>query len=161
VRGRLQPLSYVPKSQEALPLQERDRYEGLAVGRELKGRVDGRLVCCQYRLVFVWSESKARQEAATPQRHLGQIRAVVEETAKNLNRYGLKTAEAVRKRLEAARSRYAEGKLFGYVLGTEAAGHLTLAWQIDAKGLARLEALDGVFLLKTNLAKATHDLSEV
>lgn len=161
LRGRLQPLAYTPKSQQTLPAEQRDRYRGVEVRRELKGLVNGELVRCQCRLVFVWSESKARQEAATRQRHLGKIREVFEHVARNLNRYRLKTAEAVRKRLEAARSRYAEGKLFVYTLSVDAEGRLTLAWRIDARGLARLAWLDGVFLLKTNLAEATHGLSEV
>lgn len=111
--------------------------------------------------MFVWSESKARQEAATRQRHLDKIQEVFEQTVKNLNRYSLKTAEAVRRRLAGARSRYAEGKLFAYDLGQDGSGQLTLSWHIDAEGLARLEALQGVFLLKTNLAKKTHPPTEV
>jgi transposase len=161
VKGQLQPLAYCPKSQESLPPEKRDRYQGVEVRRELKGFVKERLVCCRYRLVFVWSESKARQEAATRQRHLSKIEKVFSQTQKNLNRYTLTTSEAVRKRLESARSRYAEGKLFNYVLEEDAEGRLTLKWHIDAKGLARLAALDGVFLLKTNLAKKTHSATEV
>jgi transposase len=161
VKKQLKPLDYWPKSQESLPPEKRDRYQGVEVRRELKGLVKGRVVCGRYRLVFVWSESKARQEAATRQRHLSKIEEVFRRTQKNLNRYTLTTAEAVRKRLESARSRYAEGKLFSYGLGEEAGGLLTLEWHLDAKGLARMEALDGVFLLKTNLAKNTHSATEV
>jgi transposase len=67
----------------------------------------------------------------------------------------------VRRRLEAARGKYAEGKLFAYDLGQDDSGQLTLSWHIDAEGLARLLALEGVFLLKTNLAKKTHPPAEV
>lgn len=161
VKGRLKPLDYAPKSQQTLPEQERDQYRGAEVSEELKEFHEGRFLRCRCRLVFVWSESKARQGAATRQRHLDKVKEVFEQTAKNLNRYSLKTPEAVRRRLEGARSRYTEGKLFVYELGQDDAGQLTLSWHIDQEGLARQEALEGVFLLKTNLAKKTHPTEEV
>jgi transposase len=161
VKGQLKPLDYAPKSQQHLAPCDRDHYRGVEVAQELKGYRDGRFLRCRCRLVFVWSETKARQEAATRQRHLGKVKGVFEQTQKNLNRYSLKTEEAVRRRLEAARSRYSEGKLFVYEVGRGGTGELTLSWHIDAAGLARLEALEGVFLLKTNLAKKTHSPTEV
>jgi transposase len=161
VKDRLKPLDYAPKSQQHLPKEERDHYRGAETSEELHEFRDGRFLRCRCRLVFVWSESKARQGAQTRQRHMDKVKEAFEQTLKNLNRYSLKTAEAVRRRLEGARSRYAEGKLFAYELGQDASGQLTLSWHIDAEGLSRLEALEGVFLLKTNLAKKTHPTAEV
>ena len=92
---------------------------------------------------------------------MSKITEVFRRTAANLNRYKLKTAEAVRQRLEAARRKYREGKLVCYELGQDQAGRLTLSWQLDAKALARQQALEGVFLLKTNLAKKSHPVVEV
>jgi transposase len=161
VKDRLVPLDYAPKSQQHLPKEDRDHYTGAELTEELKEFRDGQFLRCRCRLVFVWSESKARQESATRQRHLDKIKETFEQTVKNLNRYSLKTEEAVRRRLEGARSRYACGKLFSYELGQDDAGRLTLSWRIDAEGLARQEALEGVFLLKTNLAKKTHTSVEV
>jgi transposase len=160
-KDRLKPLDYAPKSQQHLPQEERDHYRGVELTEELEEFRDGRFLRCRCRLVFVWSESKARQEAATRERHLDKIRETFEQTAKNLNRYSLKTEGAVRRRLEGARSRYACGKLFGYQVGQDESGRLTLSWHVDQEGLARLEALQGVFLLKTNLAKKTHPSVEV
>jgi hypothetical protein len=65
----------------------------------------------------------------------------------------------VRRRLEGARSKYGCGKLFAYQVGQEDSGRLTLSWHVDQEGLARLEALEGVFLLKTDLAKKTHPMA--
>jgi transposase len=160
-KDRLKPLDYAPKSQQDLPKEERDHYRGVELTEELKEYRDGQFLRCRCRLVFVWSESKARQEAATRQRHLDKIKETFEQTAKNLNRYSLKTEEAVRRRLEGARSRYGCGKLFAYEVGQDESGRLTLSWHVDPEGLARLEALEGVFLLKTNLAKTTHPTVEV
>jgi transposase len=161
VKDRLKPLDYAPKSQQHLTPADRDHYQGVELAQQLKGYREGRFLRCRCRLVFVWSESKARQEATTRQRHLDKVKEVFEQTVKNLNRYSLKTEEAVRRRLEAARSRYGEGKLFAYELGRDDSGQLTLSWHVDAEGLVRQEALEGVFLLKTNLAKKTHTPSEV
>ena len=160
-KDRLKPLDYAPKSQQHLPKEERDHYRGAELAEEIKEFRDGQFLRCRCRLLFVWSESKARQEAATRQRHLDKIKETFEQTAKNLNRYSLKTEEAVRRRLEGARSRYGCGKLFVYEVGKDEAGRLTLSWHVDQEGLARLEALEGVFLLKTNLAKKTHPSVEV
>jgi transposase len=160
VKDRLKPLDYAPKSQQNLPKEERDHYRGVEMAEEIKAFLGGRFQRCLCRLVFVWSESKARQEAATRERHLGKIKEIFEQTAKNLNRYSLKTQEAVRRRLEGARSKYGCGKLFAYEVGQDESGRLTLCWHVDPEGLARLEALEGVFLLKTNLAKKTHPSME-
>ena len=161
LQDQLQALDYAPKSQQQLPAEERDHYRAVEVRRELRGHRDGRFLHCWCRLVFVWSESKARQEAASRQRHLDTIQETFRKTQENLNRYQLKTAQAVRRRLEAARNRYTEGKLFDYELGQDVTGQLTLSWHLDATALARLQALEGIFLLKTNLARKTHPPVEV
>jgi transposase len=161
VKDRLQPLDYYPKSQAELPPEQRDTYRGVEMPQKLKGLVDGKPICCKYRLLFVWSEAKARQEAATRQRHLDKLRAAFAHIEKNLNRYRLKTLADVSRRLETAKSRYAEGKLFRYELGQDQQGLLTLQWEIAAAELAQQEVLDGVFVLKTNLSKTTHSMSEV
>jgi transposase len=161
VRDRLEPLDYFPQSQAKLPPEQRDEYRGVEVRQELRGLVDGRTLCCKYRLLFIWSEAKARQEAATRQRHVDKISTVFTQTVKNLNKYTLKTKETVVRRLEAARSRYAEGQLFHYEVGTDGKGPLTLTWRIDSKALTQWEALEGIFLLKTNLPIKTHSLVDV
>jgi transposase len=160
VKDGLKPLDYHPKSQAHLPPEERDGYRGVEIPQEVHGLVDGQPVRCKYRLLFVWSEAKARQESATRQRHLDKLRAQFAHIEKNLNRYHLKTLAEVTRRLEETKRRYTEGKLFRYELGQDREGRLTLCWEVDAKGLAHDEVLDGVFVLKTNLPKATHSMSD-
>src|SRR3954463_5624334 len=61
LRGELKPVGYYPDSQAKRPTEERDQYKAVAVAEHLEGQVDGRATRLDYRLIFVWSESKARQ----------------------------------------------------------------------------------------------------
>src|SRR5262249_49566803 len=112
-REKWRRVKYHPKSQERLPPAERDQYQAFELRERLVGEVEGRTVRLNYRLIFVWSEAKARQEAATRERPQAKIRAEFETVARNLNRYTLKTEEVVRRRLGAARAKYDEGVYFG------------------------------------------------
>jgi transposase len=113
-----------------------------------------------YRLIFVWSEAKARQEAVTRERHVAKIRAEFETVERNLNKYSLKTEEAIRRRLAAARAKYDEGELFVYELSQDRRGQFHLQWRIDGKALARRKLLEGVYVLKTNRSKRTSPLAQ-
>jgi transposase len=159
-RQQLRPLAYWPKSQEHLPPEQRDHYQAFEVVERLAATPGGRVTRLDYRLLFVWSEAKQRQEAATRERHMAKIQEEFEAVQRNLNKYSLKTAEAVRRRLEAARAKYTEGKLFGYQL-QQRSGQLVLAWQLDAPALAEWQLLEGVFVLKTNLPKKRCPLKRV
>jgi hypothetical protein len=142
-RRKLRPVDYYPKSQARLPPEERDAYRAFERTDRLKGQVDGRTVRLRYRLIFVWSEAKARQEAATRARHLAKIRAEFEAVERNLNKYSLKTEDAIRRRLEGARAKYDEGEVFTYDLRHDRRGQFTLRWRIDGPALERRQQLEG------------------
>lgn len=108
----------------------------------------------------MYSSAKAKQQAATRERHLAKIRAEFEQVEKILGKYSLKTEAAIRRRLEKACSKYSEGKLFSSTL-TAKRGQFALTWQIDEAALARVQELDGVFVLKTNLSKSKHPIATV
>src|SRR5262249_14987831 len=74
-RGQLRPVDCSPASQARRPPAERDQYRAAEVATHLEGAVDGRVVRLDYRLVFVWSQAKARQEATTRERHAAKVRA--------------------------------------------------------------------------------------
>jgi transposase len=152
-RKQLHPIDYCPKSQQHLPPEKRDKYQGFELPDRLEGTCAGRRVQVDYRQLFVWSEGKQRQEAATRERHVAKIEQEFVAVSRNLNKYSLKTEAAVLRRLEAARARYAEGKLFTYQLRKRRGGKLELQWQIDAQALEEWQSLEGVFVLKTNLPK--------
>jgi transposase len=161
LRGELKPVDYSPESQAKRPPDERDQYKAVEVAEHLDGQVDGKAVRLDYRMVFVWSESKARQEASTRERHTAKVVAEFEAVQRNLGRYSLKTTEAIVRRLEAAKGKYAEGALLDYRLVQEPGGGFTLTWQVDAQALERWQHLEGVYVLKTNLPERTHPLAEV
>jgi hypothetical protein len=143
LRHKLHPIDYCPKSQAHLPPERRDQYKAHEVRERLEGIVAGRTVRLDYRLIFVWSQAKARQEAATRERHVAKIRAEFEAVERNLGRYSLTTAQAIMRRLEAAKARYAEGVLFLYQLTGKGSGPFRLTWHMDAKALAEWQQLEG------------------
>ena len=151
VRHKLHRIDYSPKSQAQRPPEERDQYKAHEVKERLRGEVDGRKVRLDYRLIFVWSQAKARQEASTRERHVAKIRAEFEFVAKNLGKYKLTTDEAIRRRLEAAKAKYAEGALFRYTLRPGKARKFQFQWEVDAKALSEWQLLEGVYVLKTNV----------
>src|SRR4051812_17913750 len=160
-RGELKPVDYYPESQAKRPAEERDQYQAVEVAEHLEGPVDGKVARLDYRLIFVWSQSKARQEATTRERHTAKVVAEFEAVQRNLGRYSLKTTEAIVRRLEAAKGKYAEGAVLDYRLVQGPDGRFQLTWQFDAGALDRWQHLEGVYVLKTNLAKRTHPLAEV
>jgi transposase len=155
-RRRLRPVDYHPKSQDHLPPERRDQYKAFELTERLRGQVQGQKVRLEYRLIFVWSQAKARQEAATRERHTAKIREAFEAVERNLNRYSLKTQEAIVRRLEAAKAKYDVGELFAYELTQDRRGQFHLQWQVEAKALEEWKLLEGVYVLKTNLATRSH-----
>jgi hypothetical protein len=102
LRDRLKPVDYCPQSQAHLPPEERDAYQAFEVEDKLYGEVNGRGLRLKYRLIFVHSQAKARQEAKT--------REQFEAIERNLGKYKLKTYEAVVRRLEAAKGKYRKAR---------------------------------------------------
>jgi transposase len=160
VRNQLKPVAYCSHADSKRPPEERDQYQACEVSDKIVGAFAGRNVGVKYRLLFVHSSAKAKQQAATRERHLTKIRAEFEQVEKILGKYSLKTEAAIRRRLEQARSKYSEGKLFSYTL-TATGGQFALLWQLDAAALERLKELEGVFVLKTNLSKSKHPVAKV
>jgi transposase len=161
LRRKLHKVNYFPQSQAHLPPQERDEYRAIEVPETIEGVVDGRTVRLRYRQFFVWSEAKARQEAATRERHVAKIREEFEAVERNLGKYSLKTEEAITRRLEKAKAKYVEGELFDYQLTKSRQGRFRLTWKLNAKALQRRQHLEGVYVLKTDLPKSTHPTAKV
>lgn len=161
LRNEMEVVDYFPKSQAHRPPEERDQYQVAERWDKVEGIVDGRSVCVKYRTIYVWSEAKARQEAKTRERHVAKIREEFETVERNLNKYRLKTEEAIVRRLERARSKYREGSLFGYELKKGRNGQFRLTWRIDEKARREQEALEGAYVLKTNLPKKSHAAGDV
>jgi transposase len=147
----LRPVTYWPKSQEKRPPAERDQYKAFELQERLYRTVAGKQQKLEYRMMFVWSQAKARQEGKTRERHEGKIRAAFEAIERNLNRYTLKDEKTIVRRCEQAKSKYGEGSMFEYTL-TGKPGRFQLRWRQEPKALAEWKQLEGVFVLKTNVA---------
>ena len=160
LRRKLCKINYCSKSQRDWPAEKRDEYKAVECDEVVMGKVDGQEVRMKFRLIYVWSERKARDEAKTRDRHIEKIREEFDKVVKNLNKFSLKTEEAVVRRLEKAKARYNEGSVFEYEL-TKSKGKLQLKYHVDSRALSRLKQLEGLFILKTNLAKSTNPLSRV
>jgi transposase len=148
-REQLQPVDYAPKSQARLPPEERDQYLACEMLDSISGEVNGRTVTSKHRVVFLWSQAKARQEKATRERHVAKIQAEFETVTRNLNRYSLKTEDVIVRRLESAKAKYSEGELFEYAL-TCRRKRYHLTWGLNAKAVERWEQLEGAYILKTD-----------
>src|SRR5262245_15450728 len=160
LQDKMHRIAYHPKSQEQLPPQERDEYRAHEVEELLVGQVDGQQVRLRYRLIFVFSQARARQQSQTRERHVGKIRAEFEKVQRNLNKYKLKTQQAIVARLEKAKARYAEGALFRYELGGQE-GQFQLSWRLAEQELLQWKELEGVYVLKTNHSRSKHPVAEV
>jgi transposase len=160
-KSKLETVDYCPKSKSHLPAEERPQYKAVEVPAALEGTVDGRPVRLGYRVLYIWSQVKAEQEAKTRQRHIDKIQEEFEKTERNLNKYSLTTQEAIVKRLEGARNRYDEGEVFQYQLTKQRGGKFSLTWKIDEAALRARKEVEGVYVLKTNLPKKDHPPSRV
>jgi transposase len=150
---KFQKVDYCPKSKSHLPKEERPEYQVAEVVATLEGHVDGRPVCRRYRLIYVWSEAKAVQEAKTRERHMAKVREEFEKVDRNLNKYSLVTEEKIVQRLEGAKNRYEVGEVFQYQLRKNRQGKYSLSWKIDQAALRARQEVEGGYVLKTNLTK--------
>lgn len=160
LRRKLATIDYCSESQKNLPVEERDQYKATEVAESVEGRLDGRKRRLKHRLVFIWSERKARDEGKTRERHLEKIREEFEAVDRNLNKFSLKTKEAIVRRLERAKAKYSEGSVFTYQL-SQRGGKFRLSYKIDPTAVGRLKELEGVFVLKTNLPKRAYPLARL
>lgn len=160
LRRKLSKIDYCSKSQLAWPKEKRDKYEATECEEILMGEVDGEKVRLKYRLIFIWSERKARDEAKTRERHIEKIRQEFQTVAGNLNKFSLKTEDAIIRRLEKAKAKYNEGRVFHYEL-TKSKGNFSLKFRIDPKAVTQLAEVEGMFILKTNLSSTRHPLVRV
>ena len=160
LQRKLAKIDYCSESQKELPVEDRDGYQGTEIEETIEGDVDGRNVRLKYRLIFIWSERKARDEAKTRERHIQKIREEFETVERNLNKFSLKTEDAIVRRLERAKSKYSEGSVFTYQL-SKRSGKFRLSYKTDTAALRRLKDLEGVFILKTNLPKRSYPLATV
>jgi transposase len=159
LQHKMHPIAYCPKSQEQRQPEERDEYRAHEVTELLQGESNGKKVRLRYRLMFVWSQARAEQQQQTRERHVSKIRDEFVKVQKNLNKYSLKTQQAIVARLEKAKGKYGEGSLFEYELRDEA-GQFELMWRLDEKKEKEWKELEGVYVLKSSRSRATYPVAK-
>jgi transposase len=160
LQRKMHKIDYYPRSQAEREPEDRDEYWAHEVKELLQGEVNGQKVRQRYRLIFVWSEARAKQQGQTRERHENKIRQEFEKIEKNLNKYKLKKREDILARLEKAKGKYDEGSLFHYELKGRA-GQFRLRWWLDEKQQKEWKELQGVYVVKTNRDRGTYPVVEV
>jgi transposase len=151
-----QPLEYVAKRQARLPPEERTQYQGQEVTQEWVNPDTGEIETFR-RLYVISSEERATcrkvrgQQQARAEAELAKVRA-------GLGKRQLKTVGQVEARVERVLKERRVAPLYQVTVG-EAAGALTLTWEVNAAALARAEALDGYYVLLTSWLKEQADSS--
>ncbi len=159
LQHKMHRIAYYPKSQEDRQPEDRDEYRAHEVSELLQGEVNGKKVRRRYRLLFVWSQARAWQQQQTRLRHVSKIKDEFVKVETNLNKYSLKTQQAIVARLEKAKGRYSEGSLFEYELSAKA-GRFQLSWRVDEKKAKQWQELEGVYVLKSSRDRATHPVAQ-
>jgi transposase len=160
IKDQMQLVDYCPKSKQHLAAEDRPKYKVHEIWQNLEGDVNDRHVSMKYRLLFVWSEAKAQEEAKSRDRHLQKVQEAFEKVEKNLNKYSLKTREKIVERLESARGKHSIGQMFHYEL-SQHKGRFRLRWHIDETALAREQQLEGAYVIKTDLPKGEYPSAKV
>jgi len=159
-RQNLKPVDYCSQADAKRPPEDRDQYQACEIPDEVTSTFAGKKVRVKHRLLFVHSSAKAQRQGETRERHLDKVKAEFAQVQKIAGKYSLKTAEAIRRRLEQARGKYREGKLFDYEL-TKRGNKFALTWSVNAAELTRQKELEGVFVLRTNEPLRTKPIAEV
>lgn len=160
LQRRFAKINYCSNSQRNKPEEQRDAYKGTEVEDVIDGEVDGRKIRLKYRLIYIWSQQRARDQAKTRERHAERIQAELDKVKRNLNKYTLTTKEAIVARLEKAKGMYSEGSFFQYDL-KQRNGRFRLTFKLNPKEVSRRKKLEGIFVLKTNLPRSSHPLSRL
>lgn len=159
-QAQWQDLDYVAKADRKKAKNKRGVYKAFEIPQEIRFEVDGEIRVYTYRLIFVYSSNKAALQKKTRERRIRRIAGELANIEFRLNTRRYTTREYIEKRVAQALSRNEMGKLFEYEI-IEQDGYFFLRYSIRDEELARLEKLDGIYTLKTNLGQQTHSIEEI
>ncbi len=116
----------------------------------------------QYRLIFMYSPTKAKVEAKTRKKGIAKVQKELNYFASriNRNRKGYKTREEVMEKFGAIIRRPACKRFFDVKL-REVNEHFSLSYSIQQEKVDRTEILEGVYILKTNLPKKKYSKNDI
>lgn len=153
-------IEYVAKADRKKARNKRARYRAFETAEEISFEIDGEVRVFVYRLIFVHSSRKAALQKKTREKRMRRIAGELDGIAFRLNTRLYTTREYIEKKIAEALGRNETGKLFEYRL-VERDGFFFLEHSIKGEELAKLEKLDGIYTLKTNLDGRTHGVDRV
>jgi hypothetical protein len=144
------PLAYRPQRAAKDPAWE--AYHGVERSLSLP-HPDASQPPLKVRAVVVWSPGKARLDAQLRATHLGRLEQSLEDLAGKLGRRPYTTTAAVQRRLATLLRRHPARRLLAVHLSGDGSPQapFQLTWARQAAALAEAAALDGRYVLGTNL----------
>lgn len=156
-REEFRPLSYVSEREEGKPVAERTVYLGAERTWELTDPKGKRYVV---RRVFVISSEEQAACRKNRARQMEKAEAELRKVQKNLGTRWYDTPEKVREKVNGILRQRRVTALYRTKVGGEA-GAPTFHWERDEAALVEAEALDGFYVLVTNLPADQYDASSV
>ena len=153
-------LEYVAKADKKKAKCKRPYYKAYEIKVVIKNKAkDGTEEEYEYRLIYVYSSKKAKQQEKTRTKQIYRIKSRLDKIKRQLNKGNYKEREHIEKKIGEALNLNAMGKIFNYRL-VKRNGLFQLDYSLDDSELQKLEKLDGVYLLKTNLDES-HSIDDV
>jgi transposase len=151
-----QPLDYLAKRQERLAPDERTQYQGQELPWEWIHPQTGEIE--RFRRLFVISSEERSTCRKVRAQQMARAQAELGKIVTGLGKRLLKTAAQVQARVERVLAERRVTPLY-QVTVSETDGLPTLSWSVNAKALARAEALDGYYVLLTSVPVERADSS--
>jgi transposase len=151
-----QPLDYLAKRQERLAPDERTQYQGQELPWEWIYPQTGAIE--RFRRLFVISSEERATCRKVRAQQMARAQAELGKIVTGLGKRLLKTAAQVQARVERVLAERRVTPLY-QVTVSETDGLPTLTWSVNAKALARAEALDGYYVLLTSVPVERADSS--
>ena len=161
-RGEIewQEVEYVAKADKKKAKKKRPYYKAYEIKVTIKDKAeDGTEKEYEYRLIFVYSSKKAKQQEETRTKQIDSIKKRLDSIKRQLNKGDYKERKHIEKKIGNALNYNPMGRIFNYRL-TKVNGLFQLEYSLDDSELQKLKKLDGVYLLKTNLDKS-HSIDDI
>lgn len=158
-RDEFRPLTYHSEREERKPLEERTVYLGTErpwVITDRKGKSSDTV-----RRIFVISSEEQAACRKNRQRQMEKAEAVLCKVQANLGTHWYDTAEKVRLKVSKTLQERRVSSLYRVHIASSDQGAPIFTWERDHAAIERAEALDGFYVLVTNLPADRHDPSAV
>jgi transposase len=156
-KEEFQPLTYTSEREEGKPVPERTVYLGAERSWKL---TDPKGKPYVVRRIFVISSEEQAACRKNRARQMEKAEAELSKVQKNLGTRWYDTPEKVREKVNGILRQRRVTALYRITVGGEA-GTPTFHWERDEAAIAEAEALDGFYVLVTNLPADQYDASSV